>query len=748
MKRLRGWGILLVYAVFVGGFFYQTIIFRKLPVPADTLVGLYHPWRDLYASSNPRGVPFKNFLITDPIRQQIPWRKISIDAWKNGRWPTWNPYTFMGVPLSANIQAAPFYPLNILFMVMDFSAAWTLLIILQPFFAGVFMYLYLKRQRMTSISAGVGSIAWALSGFAVSWMTWGTIMHTAVWLPLMLLSIDQLTSSHKEKRVFVRWSIILTIGMVMTLLAGHIQVAAYTMLLSVMYFAYRAAKPVLWISIGCVVSAGIAAAVLTAVQWVPLVRFIAESGRAGALESWKQAGWFLPLRQLVQFLVPDFFGNPATLNYWGEWNYGEFIGYIGVIPLVFALSVFFTPGLPRFFAVSAGIALGLMVSNPISRLPFLLHIPIFSVLQPTRLMVVLDFSLAVLAAIGFDRFIQGGKRSVKVSAGIFGVGFVILWGFILGSRMFVHDPQVIEHFAVTKRNLIMPTLLMGIFAAWLFAYSHIKKQGVKNAAAAILMAVIIFDLYRFGWKFTPFTPAEFFFPTTRIITYLQKQPKPFRIMSLDDRIMPPNVSSYFGIESIEGYDPITPMRYDAFLSASERGNADTHIPSGFNRIYTAHNIDSLLLPYFNVKYVLSLSEVKRPFLKEVMREGETRVYEYTKLLPRIYFPDKTTRVASVNDELSALFSPTGSVGVVDRTVHIVNIPNTGDETAAIEEYAPDHIRIKAQTASERLLVILNQYDPRWNMKLDGKPGSVIRVNYLFMGIIVPAGSHDIILSYR
>lgn len=748
IKRFRGWGLLFVYAVLVGGFFYQTIVHRKLPVPSDTLVGLYHPWRDMYAGSYPRGVPFKNFLITDPVRQQIPWRKISIASWKNGHIPAWNPYTFMGVPLDANIQAAPFYPLNIIFMVLNFPVAWTLLIVLQPFLAGVFMYMYLKRQGLADMSAGIGSIAWSFSGFSVSWMTWGTIMHAALWLPLMLISIDELTDSHKKIPEYIRWSVVLVIGMVMTILGGHIQVAAYIIFLSIMYFAYKAGKPTLWISIGCAISAGLAALALTAVQWIPLIRFIAESGRAGSFEAWKHAGWFLPLPHIAQFFVPDFFGNPATLNYWGEWNYGEFIGYIGVLPIVFAGSVLFMGGMPRFFAVSAAIALGLMMSNPISRLPFLLHVPVLSVLQPTRLMVIVDFSLAVLAAIGYDRSLKGGKISLKMSACIFSLGIIGLWAYVLFARFFVHDLQLLEHIAVAKRNLIMPTFLIGVCAAWVFIYPYIKKRSVKTAAAIVVFVVILFDLYRFGWKYTPFTPSEFFFPRTKVITFLEQQPKPFRIMSLDDRILPPNASSYYGIESVEGYDPITPLQYDRFLSASERGNADMGIPSGFNRIYTAHNIDSILLPYFNVKYVLSLTDVKRPFLKEVFREGETRVYEYTKQLPRVYFPDTTVRVNTVNDELSSLFSVSGSVGTVGSFVHIINIPRTGDEIAEVTEYLPDQIRVHAQTSSERLLIVLNQYDRRWKVTVDGKPGTVIRTNYLFMGVAVPAGSHDIILSYQ
>lgn len=96
-------------------FFYPTVLYGMLPAPTDTLIGLYHPWLDLYAVKSPSGVTFKNFLITDPIRQQIPWRKLVIDSFKEGKLPLWNPYNFSGMPLLANIQAGAWYPLNILF---------------------------------------------------------------------------------------------------------------------------------------------------------------------------------------------------------------------------------------------------------------------------------------------------------------------------------------------------------------------------------------------------------------------------------------------------------------------------------------------------------------------------------------------------------------------------------------------------------------------------------------------------------
>ena len=60
--------ILLLLPIFI--FFSPVWLKGKLPIPADTIVGLYHPFRDMVWKEFTAGVPFKNFLITDAVRQQ------------------------------------------------------------------------------------------------------------------------------------------------------------------------------------------------------------------------------------------------------------------------------------------------------------------------------------------------------------------------------------------------------------------------------------------------------------------------------------------------------------------------------------------------------------------------------------------------------------------------------------------------------------------------------------------------------
>jgi hypothetical protein len=741
-------GIPIAFAAFiliVGIFFYPTIFGGKLPVPTDALVGLYHPWRDLFVDTNPRGVPFKNFLITDPVRQQIPWRKLAIDEWKAGRIPSWNPYAFSGTTLSGNIQAAAWYPFNILFWIFSFDMAWSVLIIIQPLLAGVFMMLYLQNRKVSREAALVGGLSFAFSGFAISWLTWGTIVHAVLWLPLALLSVDLLI---ERKKKAAQW--VLALALAMMVWAGHSQVALYSAIAVLAYFLWgirglkKGNKDAL-LSLGAT-ALGFAA-LATFPVWFPFLRETLQSGRVLEQGKWLVAGWFVPVWHLVQFAAPDFFGNPATLNYWGTWNYGEMVGYIGMAPLLFALGVIV--GKPKdwvkFWVWVGAVALVMAVANPLAKAPFFLNLPFISALQPTRLLSLVVFSLAVCAAVGFDAWQKSKVFGLWRPLAILGVVLSGMWVIALTGARFA--PDFAERLAVAKRNLILPTVLFLATAGILLGRRKFAQTG--RIATVALIVLIAADLLRFGWKFTPFTPREFFFPTTKVLEFLQNQPPPFRVMSLDDRIMPPNVAGYFGIESIEGYDPLYSSLYERFMVVAQRGKADLTKPFGLNRILILKDVTSPMVPLLNVKYVLTLENMTSPFLRFVMREGEVRVYEYTKALPRVFLAENIVEVFEAGDEavLDRVLNREEDVTIVQAPLGILSAPLLSSESVRILSYSPSAMTIAVRAASPRLLVIQTPFDEFWRARTNGQKADIVRVNYLFFGVVVPQGENTVELTH-
>lgn len=728
MKRTRADSIAVICIVAVVAVFFWPVAKGKLPVPTDTLIGLYHPWRDLYANEYPRGIPYKNFLITDPIRQQIPWRKVAIDQWKSGNIPSWNPYSFSGNSLAGNIQAAAFYPLNILFAFLDFPVAWTILIILEPLLAALFLYTYLRTKELSPLSCLFGAISWSFSGFVIAWLTWATLIHVVLWLPLILLSIDKL----ENRRIL--WSVVLVFALSAQLLAGHAQLSFYVLLLAGVYAFWRRAK-FFWIP-------WLLALVITSIQWIPLARSVFESSRVVAIDSWLTAGWFLPWQHLAQFFSPDFFGNPATLNYWGEWNYGEFIGYISIASIIFALYALLAEkksSYIKFWGWTLAITLVFLLPTPIAKLPFLLKIPVLSALQPTRLMAIVDFSLVVLAAGGFSRWQESKDKRIWIPVVFVGSILAILWVITLKSNL-----------VVSRRNLILPTAVYGLSALVIAVASNPRKKVITSLSAIALIAIVAFDLIRFGWKFTPFTPREYFFPQTQTIAFLKSQEKPFRVLSTDPKLLPPNVAVYYGIEDVSGYDPIVSNDYEAFVSALSRGKPDISAPYGFNRIVETGNLNSPLVRLLNVRYVLTLDDITDPRLTKVHEEGETRVYELKDSLPRVYLVNELVVDTSRENTMKTLYDPVfdpHTTAVVAQNLRIDATELSQDEFVHVVDYSSQSMKLVATVSRSRFLVIGNRRDPRWHVYMDEAEVPTVATNFLFFGIVVPVGTHNITVQY-
>ncbi|HEX8965171.1 MAG TPA: YfhO family protein, partial [Patescibacteria group bacterium] len=613
MKKFIGLIFLtIILLIFFRGFFFKGL----LPIPSDTIIGLYHPFRDLYATDYPRGVPFKNFLITDPVRQQYPWKSLVIEAEKNMQLPLWNPYSFSGYPLLANLQSAAFYPLNVIFFFGNLPLSWSFFIFIEFLLAGFFLYLYLQKMNLHKNAALVGALTFMFCGFSVSWGLWGNVLSTILWLPLIFYVKEVLL-----KKFSFTWIIIFIFAEVSALFAGHLQIWFYSLLISNAYLFVRICQTIKnkknnnfifnfakkyspFLIVGLVVFG------IGSLQLIPTFQFISLSARDVDQSFWQQPGWFIPWQNIIQFIAPDFFGNPTTLNYWGVWNYAEFVGYVGIVPLVFALFaiIFRNDKKTIFFSIILGFSFIFAFPTFLAKIPYELSLPFISTSQPTRLMAIIDLSLAILAALGVDLFLQKSSRKIFFVIGIIAACFVGLWVVVLK----FHVGITIENLHVAKQNLILPTILFGISSILIIFYVFIKNKKIQVILLGILLLLTIGDLLRFADKFIPFTLPQYLFPQDKVLTYLQKNSDNFRIMTTDSRILAPNFSDMYHLQSIDGYDPLYLRRYAEYISASERGNPDIHSPFGFIRIITPQNYSSRLINLLGVKYILSLSDIESP----------------------------------------------------------------------------------------------------------------------------------------
>lgn len=731
---------LLFLVVVVAIFFKSFFLSHLLPIPSDTIVGLYNPFRDLYAKEYPRGVPFKNFLITDPVRQLYPWRYESIQQIKSFHLPLWNPYAFAGSPLLANHQSAVFNPFNLLFFVLPFPYAWSFLIFLQMPLCGIFLFLYLKNLKLHTLSILLATSAFIFSGFFTAWLEWGTVDMVALWLPAILLSIDKIFLEKKYN-----WYALYFFASIISFFSGHLQIFFYEVLFAHAYIFFRLisqsekVKPLL---IG--LPFGILTIAIASIQWIPLGQFILLSERNMDLVT--QVGWYIPIQHLITFFVPDFFGNPTTLNYWGVWNYAELAGYIGIPALFFATYACFKKmhKIELFFLISLAIALLFALPTPIAMIPSLLHIPFLSTAQPTRLLFIIDFSLCVLAAFGLSAFMKEKNIKVFIPILLFSFIFISIWILLpILTRLF---PSIsLDQLTIIKHNLLPPT---GIFAmsvcfilfSW---YFHSSKSAVYICILCILL-ISVFDGIRFADKFTSFTNRSYLFPTTKTLQFLQSNLGNFRYMATDSRIFPPNFSVMYHLQTVDGYDPLYTKTYGAFIAASERSMPDIHEPFGFNRIITPHNSDSRLMDLSGVKYVLSLTPLHSQKLREVLREGQTIVYENSSVFPRLFFVKQIIPVATNKNGIRVLFNNSYDLHKTAAVEGYSGQQNfSGNGTIENFFYSPERISFTTNATSDQFLVLTDQYYPTWKAFVDGKSITMYPADLAFRGIVIPKGHRNI-----
>jgi hypothetical protein len=273
------------------------------------------------------------------------------------------------------------------------------------------------------------------------------------------------------------------------------------------------------------------------------------------------------------------------------------------------------------------------------------------------------------------------------------------------------------------------------------------QRKLATVLIGLLILITIFDLFRFGWKFEPFTNQEYLFPSTAITTFLQAQNGPFRAIATDSRIFPPNFSIIYKLQTLDGYDPLYLQRYGELMIASARNKPDISTPFGFNRIIAPQDPLSRTTDLLGVKYVLSLEELKNPKLIPVFTDGIIRVYQNTLAFPKAFFVNTTFLTNSKQQAMNALFDSNFSL---NKRAVVENVPNKqlfksdwslGE--AQVLDYQDNKVTIKINNPGEGFLVLTDSFYPTWHATVDGHAVLIYLTDYNFRGIITPKGKHTI-----
>ncbi len=738
------------------------------------LVSYYYPWKFEKFAGYPAGVPAKLSGGYDPLRFDYPYFGL-IEAREN-RWqfPLWNPYNFSGLPLTSATSFTASFFLHIFSFFFSQASLWSLYIISSYFFAFLFMFAYLYYLTKHAWASAFGAGAFAFNTFFIAWnQEVGNAVHAALWLPLVLLSIDHIV---ENKNVPV-WKAFLIGAFILSILAGYIQIALYVFIVGIIYALWKIHALPIDVKkkihvLGICLGAELVAVLLTLFYTLPFYEMYTQSSRDLIDSKEFLVGHLLPWYAAIQLFIPEFFGTSGTWNHYGfpSGNFYEHTFATGTVALLFALlAICLRKKIPqaRFFIILGSVSLLLCTRLPFSEWIFALPIPILSSSLANRLLFLVPFSISVLSAFGLKLWLEEkkGKSSqamARVFKGLFSFFFLLASTVFIVSFFHIKFQELQGDWTrVALRNMVMPGGILIVSAFFLFFGE--KQQHVKRVLPGIFFFLLIFQMGYILHKITSLSPQEFIYPSHSVMEYIKQHGGLYRFWGMEDASVENNIATQMRLFTPEGYDPLVNRRYAQFLKASETAGKWTDQLSRSDAGIYQGNVGLVLenLPFkqkildlTSTKYILYRPREMRagilPSWPIVATVSGTSVYENKTALPRVSLIGSSIMILGNQEIFDTLFSPTFNAHE-EVVVESINLPKTEPDPTAkatILSYTPNHVVVSAKTQTPQWLLLTDAYYPGWEAMLDGKSAPIYRANFAFRSVLVPPGTHTIEFHYR
>lgn len=762
--------------------FYFPIFLGKIPFNSNLIIAYWPMWMFFSWEGFPTGVPFK-FISIDEVREFFPLLHFNFESFRAGFLPLWNPYNFSGYPHFANWASAIFYPLNIFMFLGSKIFAFIALKISSIILSGFFTYLYLRSIKLDKLSAFFGGISFALSATILIWNTeiWQAV-HTVLWLPLILFAIENFVSKRK-----IASFLLIAGGVAFSIMAGYTQTTLYTLLFALSYAIFRTfileKKPsfLLLIILGFSLGIGIAS-----VQIIPGVELFLLSPRREIYLTELNIRYLLPMQHIVTFLIPDFFGHIAYYNWFAKFpgQYYESMVYNGIATLVVASFSFYVKSLKKyivFFSVWAILSISLIFNLPHTKALYEAHIPFLSSAIPIRIIFLVTFSLSVLSSFGFSYLLKTRmslgqiiKRLLPLIIAFGLIGIYVLRSLIEKPYMSGLPPNLPDPwYVITFRNYILPTAVFIVSVGVIFGMQFLPR--LRLIGGFLLVVIFLAHSFMFAQKYFVFGDKKIFYPPTPLIDFVKSNSGFDRYIGYSKAFLENNFATVYGIYSPEGYDPVNDIRYNEFLSASDRGKkveivsrSDAVITHPYIRNLDIHPFKDTnefrfrALDLLGVKYVgyfippdapnqdlpRDLPNARR--FKQVWREGSFLVLENQEAFARAFLASKALFAKTRDEALELTYSKEVDLKnfvVLEENVQ-VNSPQGVRGEAKITKYLPNEVVIESQSDAEQFLVLTDTHYPGWEAYIDNSPTKIYRANYTFRAIVVPPGSHTVSFIYR
>lgn len=134
----------------------------------------------------------------------------------------------------------------------------------------------------------------------------------------------------------------------------------------------------------------------------------------------------------------------------------------------------------------------------------------------------------------------------------------------------------------------------------------------------------------------------------------------------------------------------------------------------------------------------------------LIHSGDVKIYENLDVLPRAFLlpnwtwqPDQTAVLQTmqqpnfdVRETAVLLGSGENHTGELD--------PNA---SATITHYKPERVTVQSRSSQPQLLLLSDANYPGWQVTVDGSSAELLQADGLFRGVLVPAGTHEVVFQF-
>jgi hypothetical protein len=547
-------GFALAIAVLLG----PELFGGKILLPLDNLRG-HVPFSELAPT-----VPHGNLLQGDLIELVTPSLAAVRQSLADGRWPLWNAGVGTGMPLLADPQSQSLAPLALAAMVFSPARGAAVVAALRLWTALLFTFLLWRSQGLGESAAFAGALAFGLSGFLLLWLGW-PLANSAALLPAVLYGVVRCDQAGGR-----RDSTLLVLAATSLWLAGHPETIFAVALFALLFLLDRVRERPSGrrrelagrVTLALLVSLCLAAPVLlAAADYLPKTLRAARLSETAAVPPQTGSSPAIPpLQDLalrwLPIVAPNAFGNSRFIHYWGLSNTNEDAsGFVGTATLLAALlacraSRRFRQ--ERLALVCAGFCL-LFLAAPLAHPSGVAA----KVLGSRRVLLLLAFCLAYLAACSWERWEQGERRLAATVSVAVALALLLVWAYV--AHPHPTDP---ERLSVLRFGWLRWQERFLAVSAALLLFTPLRFRRLAVGALGVLVAAELLLAHR---PANPPAPSQLAFPSTPPLAFLIAHGNEGRMAALG-RALPPNLASLYGLRDARLYNPMAPAAYDRYLA--------------------------------------------------------------------------------------------------------------------------------------------------------------------------------------